>query len=250
MAADFKVKVGDTVDLPKRPPDAKADFVNHRFTVVGITKPTLTAPDNFATVSLHDAQMLFGDSLSAAVRSQVDPYQLAEGIVVYGQPGQNLDTVADRITAQVPGVKATKPSQLVNAFKSFGATFTIITTAAALLALVIGGLSVINTMIMSVSERVREIGLKKAVGAKTVHILREFLAESTVIGLIGGLVGYAIGFLITVLLNGSGPNGIFLVTPRLTILAIGFAIVLGAGAGVIPAFRAARMDPVSALRSQ
>jgi putative ABC transport system permease protein len=251
IADEFKVKVGDTIRLPKRPADATADFVNHPFTVVGITKPTLTAPDNFATVSLHDAQMLLGDTLPAAVRRQVDPYKLCTGIVVYGAPGVDLDQLADRITRDVPGVKATRPSKIVNAFKKFGATFTFITTAAALLALVIGGISVINTMLMAVTERFREIGLKKAIGAKTIHILREFLAESTVIGLIGGGLGYGIGVALTNVLNASqAPNGIFLVTPRLTALALGFAVVLGAAAGIIPAFRAARLDPVTALRAQ
>jgi putative ABC transport system permease protein len=251
MAAEFKVKVGDTIDLPKKPKDAKADFVTHTYNVVGITKPTLTAPDNFATVSLHDAQQLFGEQLSPAIRSQVDPFKLSSSIVVYGKSGVDLDKLADRITAEVPGVKATKPSVLVNAFKSFGATFTFITTAAALLALVIGGISVVNTMIMAVTERYREIGLKKAVGARTGHILREFLAESTVIGLIGGVLGYAFGYAITFVLNlQSAPNGIFLVTPRLTALALLFAVGLGAVAGIIPAFRAARLDPVTALRAQ
>lgn len=251
MAAEFKVKVGDTIVLPKKPKDAKSDFVTHTYNVVGITKPTLTAPDNFATVSLHDAQTLFGEQLSPAIRSQVDPYKLASSITVYGRPGVDLDKLADKITAEVSGVKATKPSVLVNAFKSFGATFTFITTAAALLALVIGGISVVNTMIMAVTERYREIGLKKAVGAKTIHILREFLAESTVIGVIGGVVGYAIGYGITAILNAqAAPNGIFLVTPRLTILALAFAVGLGAVAGIIPAFRAARLDPVTALRAQ
>ena len=251
MADEFKKKVGDQIDLPKKPAEAKQDFVNHQFTVVGVTKPTLTAPDNFATVSLYDAQTLFGEGLSPAIRSQVDPYKLVSSIVVYGKPGADLDKLADKITAEVPGVKATKPSQIVNAFKQFGATFTFITTAAALLALVIGGISVINTMIMAVTERFREIGLKKAVGAKTRHILREFLAESTVIGLIGGVLGYAAGYGITTALNASAaPNGIFLITPRLTVLALAFSVGLGALAGIIPAFRAARLDPVTALRAQ
>ncbi|MGA2283717.1 MAG: FtsX-like permease family protein [Candidatus Dormibacteria bacterium] len=129
--------------------------------------------------------------------------------------------------------------------------FTFMTTAAAMLALIIGGLSVVNTMLMSVSERVREIGLKKAVGARTRHILVEFVAEAGLIGLIGGVIGYLLGLVLTTVLNGSDPSGgLFLVTPGLTALAIGFAVALGAGAGLLPAIRAARMDPVSALRSQ
>src|SRR5439155_17036957 len=149
---------------------------------------------------------------------------------------------------QVPGVKATKPSDLVHAFKASGAVFTAITTGAALLALVIGGLSVVNTMLMAVTERVREIGLKKAVGAHTGHILREYMLEATLIGLIGGVIGYALGVGLTTLLDAAGRASnldLFLITPTLTILALGFDVVLGAVAGVIPAFRAARLDPVT-----
>ena len=152
------------------------------------------------------------------------------------------------------GVKATKPSDLVNGFKSGGAIFTAITTAAALLALIIGGLSVVNTMFMSVAERVREIGLKKAVGATTWNVMSEFLIEATLIGLIGGLVGYGLGVLVVVLRNQffapADGSSLFLITPALTIFAIGFATALGAVAGVLPAWRAARMDPVIALRNE
>jgi len=141
----------------------------------------------------------------------------------------------------------------VNSFKSGGAIFTAITTAAALLALIIGGLSVVNTMFMAVAERIREIGLKKAVGATTLDIMREFLIEATLIGAIGGLIGYGLGALITIVVNVTTPPGqstLFLITVRLTVLALGFAIALGAVAGILPAFRAARLDPVTALRNE
>src|SRR5262245_42468817 len=176
MANEFKKKVGDTIDLPVKPGDARPDFVNHTFTVVGILNPTRTAPDSFAYVSVPDAQMLFKESLPVAIRGTVDATSVTEGISAYARPGTSLaelDRIADRINQQVGGVKATRPSDLVNSFKAGGATFTAITMAAAVLALVIGGLSVVNTMIMAVTERFREIGLKKAVDATTGHILRE-----------------------------------------------------------------------------
>ena len=255
MANEFKKNVGDTLDLPVRPPDARPDFANHRFTVVGILDPTRTAPDNFAYISLPDGQMLLKDSLPAAIRDRVDVSTITMSIAAYAQPGtplSELDRIADRINQQVTGVKATRPSDLVNSFKSGGAVFTAITTGAAVLALVIGGRSVVNTMIMAVTERVREIGLKKAVGAHTFHVMREYLAEAVLIGFLGGAIGYLAGLGLTTLLNtlGKGSNlELFLVTPTLTILAIGFAVALGALAGVIPALRAARMDPVTALRT-
>ncbi len=253
---EFKKKVGDSIDLPVRPANAKPDFVNHTFTVVGILKETLTLPDSVAYINVPDGQMLLKDSLPIAIRDTVDVTTITEGIAVYGAPGASvteLDQVAERINNQVTGVKATKPSDVVNSFKSGGAVFTAITTAAALLALIIGGLSVVNTMFMAVSERVREIGLKKAVGATTFNVMGEFLLEATFIGFLGGILGYGIGVIITLVANATTPVGqptLFLVTPTLTVLAIGFAIVLGAVAGVLPAWRAARMDPVLALRAE
>ena len=256
LAKEFKKSAGDNMDLPVKPADAKPDFVNHTFKVIGVLNQTLTAPDTFAYISISDGQMLLKDSLPAPLQTAVDVTQITEGITVYGKPGTSLselDKIADRINSQVQGVKATKPSQLVDAFKSGGAVFTGITTAAALLALLIGGLSVVNTMFMAVAERVREIGLKKAVGATTFNVMGEFLIEATLIGLIGGLVGYGIGAAITLIVNATtapGSTALFLLTTRLTVFAIGFAIALGAVAGILPAFRAARLDPVTALRNE
>jgi putative ABC transport system permease protein len=253
FANEFKKKVGDSIDLPIRPKDARASFVNHAFTVVGVLAKTQTAPDTGAYVTLADAQAMLKDQLPPAIRDNIDTTALVTNITVYGKPGVNLDILAARINAEVPGVKAAKPSEIVSSFRAGGAIFTAITTGAALLALVIGGLSVINTMIMAVTERVREIGLKKAVGAHTGQIMREFLLEATIIGLIGGLVGFALGFILTTLLNlaGAATNlELFLVTPGLAVLAIAFAVALGALAGVAPAFRASRLDPVTALRTQ
>jgi putative ABC transport system permease protein len=257
MAVEFNKKPGDTIDLPVRPIDARPDFVNHTFKVVGVLNKTRTAPDNFAYINVADGQMLLKDSLPSSLQSAIDVTQITEGITAYGASGTSiaeLDKVAQRVNQQVPGVKATKPSEIVNAFKSGSAVFTGITTAAALLALVIGGLSVVNTMFMAVAERVREIGLKKAVGATTFNVMGEFLLEATFIGLFGGLIGFGLGALIVFIKNDfftpPDQTAIFLITPALTIFAIGFATVLGAVAGVLPAWRAARLDPVIALRNE
>jgi putative ABC transport system permease protein len=80
-----------------------------------------------------------------------------------------------------------------------------------------------------------------------------FLAEATLIGVIGGVIGFGLGPLITIMANASTPldqSTLFLITPSLTILAIGFAAALGAVAGILPAWRAARLDPVSVLRDE
>jgi putative ABC transport system permease protein len=252
VATEFNKKVGDSITLPVKPADANPNFVQHTYTVVGIFNKTLTAPDTSAFVSLSDAQQVLKEQLPVALQANFDASQYAVAFNVYGTPGTNLDTLADRINAQVSDVKAQKPSKLVAALLAGGSLFTTVTMAAALLALVIGGLAVINTMIMAVSERVREIGLKKAIGATTKAVMGEFLLESSFIGLIGGVVGFGLGFAVTTLINATMPasqGAIFLVTPGLAVLCIVFALGLGTVAGIIPAFRASRMDPVAALRS-
>ena len=252
FAAEFGKHVGDSITLPVKPADANADFVQHTYTVVGILDRTLTAPDTGAFVSLADAQQLMKEQLPAAIQAGFTAGLYAGGFDVYGTPGTNLDQLADRINAQVSGVKAQRPSKIVAALLAGGQLFTEITTAAALLALIIGGLAVINTMIMAVSERTREIGLKKAVGATTGAVTREFLLESSLMGLTGGVLGFGVGFAITSLINATMPpsqGAIFLVTPGLAALCVGFALALGAVAGILPALRAARLDPVAALRA-
>ena len=254
IAKEFKKEVGDTIELPQAPKKFNPDFVGHQFTVVGILDKTLTAPDSFAVVSFRDGQQLFGDALPPALKGHIDPNQIATGINVYGKPGVNLDGLANVINDRVTGVKAIAPSTLVNAFRQASVVLTGVTTGSAILALVIGGLSVVNTMLMAVTERVREIGLKKAVGARTSHILREFLTESTIIGTIGGVIGLLLGFALTTAINAllvsQNQSELFLLSLRLVVLALFFAVGLGALAGVIPALRAARLDPVAALRSQ
>ncbi|HZV48987.1 MAG TPA: ABC transporter permease [Candidatus Dormibacteraeota bacterium] len=256
MATQLGKRPGDAVFLPIRPRGASSDFASFRFTVVGVLAKTGNAVDDAAYVSASDARMVLRSTLPEPLRAAVDVNTVAQGFAVYGQKGSTLgqlDAIAARINRQVPGVQAQRPSQMVASFKSTGTTFTAVTTGAALLALIIGGLSVANTMIMAVGERVREIGLKKALGAHTGQVMREFVLEAMVIGAIGGVVGYLLGLGLTTLvddLGGSQPLDVFLVTPRLTAVVLGFAVAMAGAAGVVPALRAARLDPVAALHNR
>jgi putative ABC transport system permease protein len=254
MATNLGRGVGQTVDLPVRPKNAQPDFVNHRFTVVGLLSKSGSPIDSFAFVNDSDARMLLADTLGPAVRSAIDVDAVTQGFSVYAAKGTSLaelDRIAQRINDQVPGVATQKPSELVAIFKSTGTTFTAIVTGAAVLALIIGGLSVVNTMIMAVGERVREIGLKKALGAHTGRVMVEYMLEAATIGGIGGVAGYLLGFGLTSLVKAVGGSSldIFLVTPKLTAIALGFAVAMATVAGIFPAFRAARLDPVRALHS-
>jgi putative ABC transport system permease protein len=129
--------------------------------------------------------------------------------------------------------------------------FNAIIIGVAAISLIVGGLSVINTMAMSVAERTREIGIRRAIGGSRRRIVRELVAEAGVIGLLGGLIGLGLGAAVVVLVNEAGRSSgtvLFDLTAQTAAFAVGFSTILGMVAGIIPAWTAARLDPVSALR--
>jgi len=223
-----------------------------RYEVIGILEKTLTAPDNSALMSMRDVQRIIADEdLPDVVSASLNPDTIVTSFAVYLEDGQDPERVADRIEDHLDGVVAVSPTDFEEQVKQPLAVFTSIIYAVALISLLVGGLSVINTMTMSVAERTREIGVRKAIGATDGAIMRQFIAESGLMGLIGGVVGLGLGWLIATGGNAAGEasgNVLFLVTPRLMLGSLAFAIVLGVVAGLYPAWHAARLNPVEALR--
>src|SRR4051794_16278357 len=138
--------------------------------------------------------------------------------------------------------------------ETVGATtviFNAIIIGVAAISLIVGGLSVINTMAMSVAERTREIGIKRAIGGSRRRIVLELVAEAGLIGLVGGILGLVLGAGVVALGNSAGRDSgtvLFSLTAATAISSIVFATVLGMVAGIVPAAHAARLDPVAALR--
>jgi putative ABC transport system permease protein len=220
-----------------------------QFKVVGILNKT--APDSSVWMTLPDAQRLFVQDLPELVRSQLNQADLATSFVVYPTKGTDPEQLAKTINQSVSGVKATGPSAFKEEIANTTGILNAILYGVALISLIVGGLSVINTMTMSVSERTREIGVRKAIGASDGQIVRQFLAEAAVIGFIGGASGLILGWAAATIANALGQASsfaLFLVTPRLAIGAVLFAIVLGLVSGLYPSLHAARLKPVVALR--
>jgi putative ABC transport system permease protein len=243
LAREFKLHVGDTFKIRGR-----------AFTVKAILQTTMTAPDSMVRMSLPDAQEIYVHDQPPMLRAILKPGQVATVFNVYPKPGVSGDVLAARIKkAGISDIKVTSPSEAKKQFEQFSVTFNLIVMGSALIALIVGALSVLNTMAMSVAERVKEIGLKKAIGARTGQVLREFLFEAAAIGLVGGLVGLGLGTLLVGGINGATVQSgtqIFEVTGRLAIGTLIFATVLGAVAGFFPALNAARLNPVDALRTE
>ncbi|MHB1477874.1 MAG: ABC transporter permease [Coriobacteriia bacterium] len=240
LVSKLDAEVGGTIEVRGR-----------EFEVVGILGKTLTAPDMAVQISLADAQELLVADLPAAVRDTVEESTLITSIAVYLEDGEDPDEMATVIGQEVDDVSVMGPAGFETSVKEPLKIFSQIIYAIAVVSLLVGGLSVINTMTMSVAERTREIGVRKAIGATDGAIMRQFIAESAVMGVIGGLLGLGLGALVGIAGNQAGVQSateLFLLTPRLALGSVVFAIVLGVISGLYPAWHAARLNPVEALR--
>jgi len=241
IAKQMALTVGDTMDVR-----------GSEFEIVGILDRTyVNLTDAAVYVSLSDAQQLFYDSLPEPFRGSVSPQDLVLQANVYVKQDQDADAIAGALNREVAGVVATGPAKMFETVNGLVMLLNTVVWSVAALALLISGLSIINTMTISVSERTREIGVKRALGASRGRIARDVLTESAIMGALGGFGGLALGVLVALGLNSAmiATTGTttFLVTGRLAVGAILFAVVLGTLGGLYPARYASRLDPAAAL---
>lgn len=240
LARRYDVTVGDSVELR-----------GQDFEVVGILEPTLTMPDGSAMTPLAAGQELFVDMIPTMFADELDPSQVVSGLTVYPEPGVDPETLAGSLRAADSTWEVMTGTDFDAQIGSATDIFNAILVGVALISLAVGGLSVINTMAMSVAERTREIGIKRAIGGSRTRIVGELVAESALIGFLGGAIGLLLGALVAMLGNELGRESgfmLFMLTPSTAVTAVLFSTVLGAIAGLVPALHAARLDPVAALR--
>ncbi|MCA9485573.1 MAG: ABC transporter permease [Nanoarchaeota archaeon] len=146
------------------------------------------------------------------------------------------------------------PSQTLGTVNTILAVINIVVTGIALIALLVGGIGIANTMFTSVLERTKEIGVMKAIGAENNDILIIFILEAAMLGLVGGIVGALMGLslalLVSVGANAALGNNLFVISPNIALLfgAITFSLLIGVISGIIPAIQASKLNPVRALR--
>lgn len=138
-------------------------------------------------------------------------------------------------------------SEFVTTMKQTSQTFAYLLSGIAAVSLLVGGIGVMNIMLVSVTERTREIGIRMAVGARRSDIMRQFLIEALVISVTGGLIGIALGMSMGLLISHLG-EWETVITPYSILLGFVFSVLIGLIFGIYPARKAAHMDPIEALR--
>jgi ABC-type antimicrobial peptide transport system permease subunit len=238
--------VGDVLTLEGQP-----------FKIVGVLERMLTAPDRFVIVPIEDARRLWvakDPLLRTVLASGGVPLTAADlntGAAVGWRDGEDPDTVAIRIRDQVAGVNVQIPSELSRLLRSSTALFSSLLVGIASLGLVIGGLSLANTVTAALFERIRDFGVKRALGATDAQLGREILGETLLVTLIGGLVGIGLAIALAAGVEAYAARGgqpLFLFSLRLLAGALVFSLLLGGVAAAYATLRIVRVSPAEAIR--
>ena len=224
IAVQEEFDIGDTINIK-----------DSSFEVVGIYETGASFEDGGGVIPLSEVQSLFD------VEDQVSLLHVKVEDI------DNADAIRDTIEEKFPKLMALKSTE-VAAKQEDLQLITSIAALISLIAIIVGSIMIMNTMVMSVMERTREIGILRAIGWKKRKILTMILKESLVISVVGGVIGIVLAVGVVKALTGAVSLPVDLpVTADLVVSAFVIAIILGIFGGVYPALRASRMSPMEAL---
>jgi putative ABC transport system permease protein len=183
--------------------------------------------------------LLSGIALSAAQSDQVDNIMAQ---VEYTLRKQHKLTLTEDL-----GYNVTSQQQMLSTLSGVTSTLTALLGAIAAISLLVGGIGIMNITLVSVRERTREIGLRKAVGARRNIILMQFLVETLTLSIVGGVLGILVGIAIAEIVSATGLITTY-VTVNTVLLAFTSAALVGLFFGIYPAYQAAGLRPIEALR--
>ncbi len=221
------------------------------FEIIGVLRPKGASnswqnPDEIIFVPLNTARYrVFGSDRLRAISVEGRPGVPIEQVMV------DIERVMRREHKIRPGMEndfSIRGSQeMLATQEATTQIFTSLLASIAAVSLVVGGIGIMNIMLVTVTERTREIGVRKALGATRINIMFQFLVESLVLCLVGGAIGVALGSWVTgVLARNNGWNAF--ISPESILVAFGTSAAIGLIFGLWPAYRAARLDPIAALR--
>lgn len=242
MLTRLDAEVGDTVTVR-----------GERIRIIGSMKrlgwPSL---DQCLMLPLADAQSMLADTVRDSF-ADANPEDMTMQVVIYPDEGIDTSELRDTIEAEVDGVLVFDIGDMEAMFQdtSWLVVAQALLVAACVLALLAGAMPIVNTMVVSVADQTREIGVKRALGASAGRIVRDVLAEAALIGLFGGALGTVVAVSASEALNraalADAGAPVFTIAWEIVGLAMAFSIIVGMLGGMYPAWRVSRMDPVDAL---
>jgi putative ABC transport system permease protein len=234
--------------------EAVGQFVRlggERLEIVGVIAPKGRVLgqsfDGFALVPITRFEMIFGRRLTTTISVKMSEAREVSGAMARAEEAMR---VAHHLKPQVENnFSIETAAALVEFWQSLTAVLFSVIPAVVGIGIVVGGIVIMNIMLMAVTERTREIGIRKAVGARARDIEQQFLAEAVALALVGGITGAGAGWAFAAMVAAVSP-----LPARITWWSVALAITLGAGVGIVfgvyPARRAARLDPITALRAE
>jgi putative ABC transport system permease protein len=222
------------------------------FTVIGVlermgTVLGLASKDTIAVVPMPAFEMAFGHNVELELGVQaISPDQVNQA---QDETIAQLRRLRHLASNEENDFEIFSNDSLTSMFNNIAATIAAATFGVCALALIVGGIGIMNIMLVSVVERTREIGIRKALGARRRRILSQFVVEAITLSLLGGLIGVVVGAAVAI-----GAREIYTVPASIPLWAIVLALVSSSGCGLLfgiyPAMRASRLDPVEAMRTE
>ena len=222
------------------------------YTLIGILQPKgssgITSQDDLALIPLTTARehLVAGKSVRTIA---VSVSSTASSSVVQAAITSELRSRHGLAASAADDFTITDQAQLLSTVSSVTTLLTVLLAGIASISLIVGGIGIMNIMVVSVRERTREIGIRKAVGARDRDILLQFLIEALVVSMLGGLIGIAVGLVVSFGIGTAAGWG-FVFSPVTVLAALAFSVLVGVVFGVWPARQASRLDPVEALHFQ
>jgi len=246
-------KVVENLSMPENPVNEFLELGGEWFKVVGLLEPRGEmmgfSQDNLILVPFNTLRSVQGNQTQPDIQIQLSISDEAD-----------IDQVIDQVTLllrNAHGLSAAEDDdfliqtseQLMETFDTIIGMVTIVIGGIVSISLLVGGIGIMNIMLVSVTERTREIGICKAIGAQRHHILLQFLIEAMVLSMLGGLIGLSLGYGLGTLIASSIPSFPPASIPWWAVaLALGFSGFVGMLFGILPAAKAANLDPIDALR--